>query len=145
MPSSAPTLASGPPIRLLPRLDGTNDFFWSAGAEGVLRFQRCVGCRRYVHPPSPVCPYCLDAELVPEVVSGRGVLHSFTVNEQQWIPGSDPYVIGLVTIAEQHDVRLMTNIVECALDQLHVGMVVEVVFEHHGDVWLPLFRPAGDP
>jgi hypothetical protein len=35
----------------------------------------------------------------------------------------------------------MTNIVECAPDDVHVGMLVEVVFDEHEDVWLPLFRP----
>jgi uncharacterized OB-fold protein len=135
-------LARGPAIRVLPRLDDTNRFFWTAGAEGELRFMRCRACRRYVHPPAPRCPYCLDGELVPEAVSGRGTLHSFTVNHQQWIPGSDRYVVGLVTIDEQDDVRLMTNVVDCDEDALAVGMPVEVVFEQLEDVWLPLFRPA---
>ena len=135
-------LGRGPSIRVLPRLDDTNRFFWTAGADGELRFQRCGDCRRYVHPPAPRCPYCLDGGLAPEAVSGRGTLHSFTVNHQQWIPGSDRYVVGLVTIDEQDDVRLMTNVVDCDEESLAVGMPVEVVFEQVEDVWLPLFRPA---
>jgi len=134
--------ASGPPIRLLPRLDDYNRFFWSAGEDGVLKFLRCGSCRKYVHPPVPRCPYCLDGKLSPEVVSGRGVVLSFTVNHQQWIPGSDPYVIALVTIAEQDDVRLTTNLVGIDEDDVRIGMPVEVTFEAHDDVWLPLFRPA---
>jgi uncharacterized protein len=136
--------ASGPALRLLPRLDETNRFFWTSGESGVLSFLRCFNCRRYVHPPVPRCPYCLVGELSPEAVSGRGVVHSFTVNYQQWIPGSDRYVIGLVTIEEQDDVRLTTNIVECDEDDVRIGMEVEVTFEHDDDVWLPLFRPAGN-
>lgn len=142
-PSSPPKLAAGPSIRVLPRLDASNEFFWTAGSDGELRFLRCGGCRRYVHPPSPRCPYCLHGELAPEAVSGRGELHSFTVNHQQWVPGSDRYVVGLVTIAEQDDVRLLTNVVGCEEDDLRVGMAVEVTFEQAEDVWLPLFRPAG--
>ncbi len=139
-----PTLARGPSIRVLPKLDDTNRFFWTSGVDGVLRFLRCQepGCRRYVHPPAPVCPYCEGAALAPEAVSGRGRLHSFTVNHQQWIPGSDRYVIGLVTIAEQDDVRLMTNLVDCPEDAIALDMEVEVVFEPVEDVWLPLFRLA---
>jgi len=135
-------VARGPSVRVLPRLDDGNRFFWVSGQDGHLRFLRCSACRRYVHPPSPVCPYCLDGTLVPEVVSGKGVVHSFTVNHQQWIPGSDPYVIGLVTIDEQDDVRLTTNVVDCGADDVHIGMAVEVAFEQAEDVWLPLFRPA---
>lgn len=134
--------ATGPPIRLLPRLDDTNRFFWTAGEEGVLKFLRCKACRRYVHPPAPCCPYCLEGPLEPEAVSGRASVHSFTVNHQPWIPGSDPYVIGLVTVDEQDDVRLTTNIVGCDAEEVHVGMPVLVTFEAHDDVWIPLFRPV---
>ncbi len=141
--SAAPTTtwARGPAVRVLPRLDASNRFFWTSGADGRLRFLRCDACHRYVHPPGPRCPYCLGDTMTPEPVSGRGVLHSFTVNYHQWIPGSDPYVIGLVTIAEQDDVRLTTNVVDCAPDDVRVGMAVEVTFEPVEDVWLPLFRP----
>ncbi len=69
---------------------------------------------------------------------------SFTVNHQQWIPGSAPYAIGLVVIAEQDDVRLMTNLVGIEEDRLAVGTEVQVVFEEHDDVYLPLFRPTED-
>jgi uncharacterized protein len=139
---TATSAARGPSVRVLPRLDDTNRFFWTSGQDGRLRFLRCGACRSYVHPPVPRCPYCLDSALVPEPVSGNGVVHSFTVNYQQWIPGSDPYVIGLVTIAEQDDVRLTTNLVDVAPDDVHIGMAVEVTFEQAEDVWLPLFRPT---
>jgi uncharacterized OB-fold protein len=135
--------ANGPPFRLLPRLDNTHRFFWTSGEDGKLRFQRCGACRHYVHPPAPRCPYCLADALVPEAVSGRGVVHSFTVNMQQWFPDAEPYVIGLVTIAEQDDVRLTTNIIDVEADDVAIGMEVEVDFVHEDDVWLPVFRPAG--
>jgi uncharacterized OB-fold protein len=122
--------ASGPPLRLLPRLDDDNRFFWTSGADGRLRFLRCADCRTYVHPPSPCCPSCLSDSLAPEAVSGRGTVESFTVNLQQWIPGSDPYIVAWVSIVEQPDVRLTTNL---------VGVEPE---EESGDVFLPLFGPA---
>lgn len=132
--------ANGPPFRLLPRLDDAHRFFWTSGEDGKLRFQRCGECRRYVHPPAPRCPYCLADALAPEAVSGRAVVHSFTVNHQQWFPDAEPYIIGLVTIAEQDDVRLTTNIIETEADDMVIGMEVEVAFEHSDDVWLPVFR-----
>ncbi len=71
---------------------------------------------------------------------------SFTVNHHQWIPGFDPpYVIGLVAIVEQPELRLTTNIVHGPIDSVHIGMDVQVTFDHredvNGDVWLPLFEP----
>jgi uncharacterized OB-fold protein len=142
---TATDAARGPSIRVLPRLDDTNRFFWTSGEDGRLRFLRCGACHHYVHPPVPRCPYCLEGTLAPQPVSGDGTVHSFTVNYQQWIPGSGPYVIGLVTIAEQEDVRLTTNVVDCALEDVRVGMAVEVTFEQVEDIWLPLFRPASGP
>ena len=135
--------ANGPSFRVLPRLDPDNEFFWTSGKEGVLRFLRCGSCGQYVHPPVPRCPFCLADDLAPVPVSGRGTVHSFTVNYQQWIPGSDPYVIGLVAIDEQPDIRLMTNLIDCEPDERLIGTPVEVVFEHNEDVYLPLFRPVG--
>jgi thiolase-like protein/rubredoxin-like zinc ribbon protein len=54
------------------------------------------------------------------------------------------YVIAQVAIAEDPRVRLTTNIVECDFEQLELGQQVEVVFEQHEDVWLPLFRVIED-
>jgi uncharacterized protein len=135
--------ANGPSIRLLPRLDETNRFFWTSGEDGRLRFLRCRECGSFVHPPGPVCPACLCSDLAPEAVSGRATLVAFTCNVQQWIPGSEPYLIGLVAIEEDESVRLMTNLVEVAVEEVTIGMPVEVLFEQHEDVFLPLFRPAG--
>jgi hypothetical protein len=76
-------------------------------------------------------------------VSGRARLHSYTINHQQWFPGQDvPYVIGLVELVEQPDLRLLTNVAHCPHDQLEIGMPLRVVFENVSDeVALPLFEP----
>jgi uncharacterized OB-fold protein len=81
--------------------------------------------------------------VAPEAVSGRARLATYTVNHQPWYPGLDPpYVIAIVEIEEQPDVRLMTNIVNCEVDRVEIGMRVSVTFEEHEDVWIPLFEPA---
>jgi uncharacterized OB-fold protein len=134
--------ARGPAFRLLPRIDQDNQFFWTSGSDGLLRFLRCQDCGQYVHPPGPICPLCLSRDVSPEAVSGRATLVAYTCNVQEWIPGSDPYLIGLVAIDEQEDVRLTTNLVDVELDAVRDGMAVEVVFEQHEDVFLPLFRPV---
>ncbi len=134
--------ARGPAFRLLPRVDQDNRFFWTSGADGRLRFLRCAHCRYYVHPPAPRCPECLSEEVVPEEVSGRATVVAHTVNVHSWIPGSEPYVIGLVAIDEQPSVRLTTNLVDVEPEDIRDGMPVEVVFEENDDVFLPLFRPV---
>ena len=93
----------------------------------------------------PVCPRCYSRALSPHPVSGRGRVHTFTVNHQPWAPGAEePYVIAIVVPEEQDDVRLTTNIVDIPVDQVSIGMEVEVVFEDHDPVFLPLFRPTRD-
>lgn len=134
--------ARGPALRLLPRIEPENEFFWTGGADGRLRFLRCRACRTYVHPPSPRCPECLSPDLSPEEVSGRATVVAHTVNVQEWIPGSGPYLVGLVAIEEDERVRLMTNLVDVDVEEVRTGMTVEVVFDQHDDVFLPLFRPS---
>ena len=134
------------PFRVLPRVTSANAHFWQGGAEGELRFLRCEACETWVHPPAPVCPACLSKRCSPEAVSGRARVHTFTVNHQPWIPGFDPpYVVAIVELEEDPSVRLTTNIVNCEIDQVEIGMPVKVCFEAlPEDIFLPLFEPAVD-
>jgi len=127
----------------LPALGGFDHFFWVSGADGRLRFLRCTACSTFVHPPKPSCPSCHSAELATTEVSGRARLQTWTVNHQQWHPAfAPPYVLAIVAIEEDQRVRLTTRLLDCAEDQLALDLPVEVVFEQHEDVWLPLFRPV---
>ncbi|MGB8402985.1 MAG: OB-fold domain-containing protein [Mycobacterium sp.] len=130
----------------LPQLTFDNEFFWTSGADGTLRIQGCDDCKALIHPPQPVCRYCKSHNLSPHEVSGRAVLSAFTVNHRFSMPGlTAPYVIAQVAIEEDPRVRLTTNIVECDPAELELGRIVEVTFEQHDDVWLPLFRPTAEP
>ncbi|QLL06786.1 thiolase C-terminal domain-containing protein [Mycobacterium vicinigordonae] len=136
---------SAAPGRPLPQITDENEFFWTAGADGQLRFQECRGCQALIHPPAPVCRYCRSRDLGVRDVSGRATLAGFTVNHRFSVPGMPaPYVIAEVAIAEDPRVRLTTNIVESDPEQLRLGQQVQVVFEHVEDVWLPLFRTVPD-
>ncbi len=134
------------PFRVLPRVTAANEHFWTAGADGELRILTCQACRYRIHPPAPVCPRCLGRDVAPEALSGRGVVHTFTVNCQPWYPHFDPpYVVAIVALPEQDDLRLTTNLIDVDPDDVAIGMPVEVVFEPYDDVWLPLFRPVARP
>jgi uncharacterized OB-fold protein len=126
----------------LPALTAENTFFWRAGELGVLRFMRCQSCGHYVHPPLPICPVCKSREVRDEAVSGRGTVLTYTVNHQVWEPGLEaPYVIAIVEMEEQSGLRLTTNVVNCDIEAVAIGMRVRVLFEQCADVWLPLFEP----
>ena len=137
------TTTPRPDFRILPRVRDDNEFFWTSGEDGRLRFTRCQSCGYWIHPTGPICPECHSKELAPEVVSGSATLHTYTINRQAWIPGFEPpYVVAIVELPEQEGLRLTTNLVNVELDDVRIGMPVQVTFEHWEDVWLPLFEPA---
>jgi len=131
--------------RPLPRLTPEVEFFWTSGADGRLRFRRCLECRSLQHPPGPVCRSCGNDHFEVVPVAGTGVVVGFTVNEQAWSPDlSPPYVVAMVAIDEDPRIRLTTNLVDVDPERLAVGCRVEVRFEHVEDVWLPVFTPRPD-
>jgi acetyl-CoA acetyltransferase/uncharacterized OB-fold protein len=133
-----------PSDRPLPALTERNKFFWTSGADGRLRLQRCQTCRSLQHPPVPECRHCGSRALEVTAVSGSGVVQSCTINQQPWSSAlSAPYSVAVVAIDEDPRVRITTNIVGCDPEEVHIGMPVRAVFEHSEDVWVPLFEPAG--
>ena len=133
-------------VRPLPEVTPVTSWFWSSGADGNLRIQGCSDCGRLVHPPVPVCPYCSSRSWTPTVVSGRATVAGYTVNHHRWHPDVDPpYVVAVVALAEDPDVRLTTTLVDCEPDEAHIGQSVLVRFEPVEDVWLPFFEPSGEP
>ena len=132
-------------MRPLPELTPANEWFWTSGADGVLRIQGCSDCGELVHPPVPICPYCRSRSSKPTPVSGRGTIVGFTVNAHRWLPGLDPpYVIANVALEEDPRVHLTTNIVGCDPADVQIGQKVAVRFEQQEDVWLPLFELTGE-
>jgi uncharacterized OB-fold protein len=131
-----------PPFRILPEVTDRNRHFWTGGAEGELRFLRCDDCRYFIHPPVPVCPRCHSKAQHAEAVSGTATLFTYSINHQPWMPGPElPYVVAIVELPEQSGLRLTTNLVDCALDAIDIGMPLRVTFEQHDDVFIPLFTP----
>jgi acetyl-CoA acetyltransferase/uncharacterized OB-fold protein len=135
---------AGPAARNpLPQVTLDNEFFWTSGADGTLRIQHCESCSAYIHPPQPVCRYCHSHALAPAAVSGYATLIGFTVSHRFTHPGlPSPYVVAHVALEDDPRVKLVTNAVDCAPEDLYLGMRMEVTFEQADDVWLPLFKPA---
>jgi uncharacterized protein len=87
------------------------------------------------------CGRCGGA-LVPQPVSGRGTVFTFTVNRHPFNPAVPlPYVIAIVELVEQVGLRFTTDLIDVAVDEVYIGMPVVVTFEQAGEAWVPLFRP----
>lgn len=130
-----------PAPRMLPALTAINRPFWTGGRTGQLLILRSRATGRYVHPPELV-DVDDPAQLTAEPVSGKGTVLAYTVNSHVYNPAVPvPYVVALVQLDEQSDLRVPTNIVNCDPAQVHIGMRVQVCFEDRGDVFVPLFEP----
>ncbi len=131
---------------LLPAADPLTDFFWAGARQNRLMILRCQACGFFVHWPRPVCKRCHSFELAAEEVSGRATLYTYAVCVQAfhpWFESRLPYVLAVAELAEQANLKLVTNIVDWAGDDLRIGMDLEVVFEQiTPEFVLPMFRPV---
>jgi acetyl-CoA acetyltransferase/uncharacterized OB-fold protein len=130
---------------ILPLVTLENEFYWTSGADGRLRFKQCNSCTSLIHPPQPICTRCRSTDLTVTAVSGLARLVGFTENHRFTAPGfSPPYVIAEVAVEEDPRVRLTTNIPGRLARDLTLGQRLRVFFENVDDVWLPLFEPVGE-
>ena len=131
-----------PTPRIMPPVNDRNRHFWTGGAVGELQILRCQACRFWIHPPVGTCPACGATTLAPEATTGIGTVFTFTINRHPYNPSVPiPYVIAIVELDDQADLRFTTNIVHCEPEAVTIGMPVRVVFEHHEDVYVPVFEP----
>jgi uncharacterized OB-fold protein len=113
-------------------------------ADERLMVHQCTQCALWVSPAAADCPDCGGA-LVAKPVSGRGTVYTYTVNHQPFNPAVPvPYVIAIVALDEQDDLRVAANIVDCEPDSVYVGLPVAVRFERDvvdDSVVVPVFAP----
>ena len=140
---SATSTGSTRPPRPRPAITRDNAFWFDGVQQHKLLIQRCTSCQALRHPPGPMCPQCNSLEWDTIESSGRGVLYSFVVNHYPQVPAFDyPLPVGVIELDE--GTRLVSNIVECALEDIEVGMPVECTFvAFDEELTLPQFRPVG--
>ncbi len=130
----------------LPKPTALTRPFWEGANERRLVIQRCRACGFWLHPPRPICRRCRSWDVGPEEVSGRGELYTYTVTETPFHPywaDKVPYVVAVVTLEEQPDLRVITNVVDCAEEALRVGLPLEVTYvDAAPGLTLPVFRPV---
>ena len=129
----------------LPLLDGLTKEFYGWCKQHQLRFQRCSDCRAWRHVPRELCPECGSSNWEWTTSSGRGTVFTWTTIARALLPafqGDTPYAPVVVEMDE--GVRLLSSVIDCPPDQLHIGMPVEVIFDEvTPEVTLPKFRKAG--
>jgi uncharacterized OB-fold protein len=118
--------------------------FWEGTKQGKLLVKTCGACGHVDHPPYLFCTACGSEEAGWVEASGRATLHAYAVNTYGVpFPFMEdlPYVTALIDLPEGP--RMISNVVDCAPDELKNGMELEVVFvKATNDIVLPKWRPA---
>ncbi|HEY2331187.1 MAG TPA: OB-fold domain-containing protein [Acidimicrobiales bacterium] len=131
----------------LPSPDPLTQFFWDGVEQHKLMILRCDNCGTYIHLPRVICRVCLSRSLTPAEVSGRATLATWTSPAQPFDPYYRmhlPYVLAVVELVEQKNLKMVSNIVDANEEDLRIDMPLEVVFrEVAPGCTLPLFKPAG--
>jgi len=132
--------------RPLPVIDDTNRHYWEAAREHRLVMLRCGACGTWVHPPRGACRVCQSDQLAPEELSGRGHVYSWSVMNSPGNPGFEdliPYAVLVVELEEQRGLFTIGNIVDCPLEEIEMGMPLEVTFEQlTEEITLPQWQRA---
>ena len=121
-----------------PLLNPEAKAWFDASAEGRLPYRQCDACGIAHHYPRSVCPHCFSSATGWKQSAGRGWIYSYSVLRR----GTPvPYALAYVTLDE--GVTMLTNIIDCDLDALRIGMRVALRFiEAEGGARLPVFAPA---
>lgn len=130
----------------LPEVTPVAKPFWDGTAQGKLLMQRCAECRSWIWCPRPACVECGSDKLEWTPLSGRGKIFAFTVIREvvgralRGFAKDIPYVTAWIDLDEGP--RFCSNIVQCPIEKVRIGMPVEVVFEDAGSgIFLPKFKP----
>ena len=118
--------------------------FWQAAAEHRLVVQRCNDCGRTRLPPAPICPACRSSASDWHELSGRGEIYTYTTVHRPVAAGQElPFVIAVIALEDAGGVRMISNLVGAAPDDVRIGAPVELVWEDmSGDLAIPRFRLA---
>lgn len=127
-----------------PMADATTLPWWQAASEHRLVVQRCAACGHTRLPPAPVCPACRSDAADWQEVPGRGEVYTYTLVHRPIAANQTlPFVIAVIALEDAGGVRMISNLVEVAPEDVCIGLPVELVWEDmSADLAIPRFRPA---
>lgn len=113
--------------------------FWDAARQRRLALRSCARCANICHPPLPMCPRCQSTEWRMTDCSGRAKVKDWLMSTHPSRPDEPPRLVAVVELEE--GARLVTNLVDVQLQDVHEDMAVALCFAPDGDLMLPRFRP----
>jgi uncharacterized OB-fold protein len=127
-------------------IDHDNKEFYRGWLERKLVLNRCSDCGFWHHEPRAWCPNCWSHDVVPTEVSGRGTVHLLIfLHQGPSAPGVDystPHPVATIELEEQEGLRIQSTIVNCAKEDMRIGMPVTLTWVDRYDAPYPVFEPA---
>ncbi len=117
--------------------------FWAATKEKELRYQQCSNCNTVVFYPRRHCTGCTDGNLEWKVSAGKGTIYTYSVVRQSYHPffrNMVPYTVAWIDMDEGP--RLISNVTGIAPEEVSIGQKVQIEWEEHEDLNIPLFKPV---
>ncbi|HKX79005.1 MAG TPA: Zn-ribbon domain-containing OB-fold protein [Novosphingobium sp.] len=132
-------------VRTTPRTYSFTKPFWEATRDKKVMLQYCPQTGQYQFFPRPVSVFTGKTNLEWREVKGLGEVFTYTVAIMARPPfsGETPFLIATITLDE--GVNMVSNVINCAVDQIAIGMRVK-------PAWIPLpdgtnllvFEPEGE-
>jgi uncharacterized OB-fold protein len=117
-------------IGIPPAVTEETEAFWTAAADGRLVVEACGDCGAESFPPRGICRSCRSRSTGPAEITGPGVVYSYTVNHQRWMPDLEvPYAMVLVEFPDHPGVRVVGRLRGADPEDVTVGTAVDVGFE----------------
>jgi len=118
--------------------------YWDGCKQHELRVQKCAACGHHQFYPRLYCTACMSDRVEWVKTSGRAKVLSYTIIYRpvtQAFAGNVPYVVAMVTLDEGP--QMMTNIIGCEPEKVHIGMPVQVMFDDWTEeISVPKFKPV---
>jgi uncharacterized protein len=129
-------------LRPHPRFSPLTEPFWTACSEHRLIVQQCAECERRFFTPEAACTNCQSFTWTWVESPGIGTVYTFTIVHRAAGPGFDvPYALAAVDLDDGW--TMMSQIVDCAPDEVAIGQRVAVCFVEISDaLTLPCFSPV---
>ncbi len=93
-----------------------------------LEAAQCGGCGKIHFPPRLICPSCRSRDFQTVTLRDEGKIATYTVIHvaPEQFSVQTPYVVAIVELDD--GVKITSQIVDCAIDEVNIGDKVKVVF-----------------
>ncbi len=130
--------------KLIPEMNDISKPYWDAAQREEFLLQRNKKTGNYFFIPRELASDDFSPDLEWVKASGKGEIVTFSIAKSPLFESYAtelPYVVAIIKLSEGP--QMMSNIINCNPEDVHVGMKVKVTFEERKDGFkIPQFEPA---